>query len=395
MQQTSFLISRTFSALFKIVWLCVGLFGLFSLYAVKTGKFNFLGMCGGEDGRCADGLCTDVSSAERYDVIVIPFDDLKTHYPRGRQSKIQGIVLHAPTIPSVFKTISVLQNRSVGCHYIIPNTTLFELQKEAKTLLQNQDRVQESEKLSPVALNACHLVLNFQGSRDRIPVIQLADDHTGVKQAGLGRWKNWTCDGDGKLNSATIGIECANSSTYQSLHMDLFRYSDMQTQVLSALLKDLLTKHTLVGSDIVAHSDIAWDRPDDAYKQDPGPYFPYEALARHRLGLVPLAKDFPPLPKHQSEKEMIMWVQTCFQRMGYRPCPITGVMGANTLKILRAYALHFFPQCPAYKPGYDFGPLVNSLQNHPWAVFHNPRDEVRLTTGIEIVDKVGKALASK
>jgi|LauGreDrversion4_2_1035121.scaffolds.fasta_scaffold06112_2 N-acetyl-anhydromuramyl-L-alanine amidase AmpD len=326
-------------------------------------------------------------AVQDYDTIKIQFPDLKEHYPNGRQSPIQGIVLHAPEIPSVFETISVLQNRSVGCHYIIPNTTLSELKKEAKALVAQQESLPESEKLSPVALKACHVVLSFKGRRDRIPVLQLADDHTGVKQAGLGRWKDWTCDVDGKLNSATIGIECANSPNYKTGTHDLFRYSVGQMQVLIPLLQGLVKKHKLVGSAIVAHSDIAWDRPGDVHKKDPGPYFPYDALARYGLGLVPLAKDFPPLPKDRNnQKDMISWIQTCFHIMGYRPCPVTGKMDTDTLKIIRAYALHFFPECPAYKKGYDFGPLVHSLLHHPWAPYVlTKEDHCQLSTGIETI----------
>jgi hypothetical protein len=249
MKSVFYLFLRIFRVCIKTLWVCMGMVGVFSLYALNKGGITFWETCRDKDGNCTDIdlPCLPLYAAEGYDVIQIPFPDLATQAPAGRQTKIRGIVLHAPELPSVFKTISVLQNRSVGCHYIVPQHTLYQLQQEAKFLLAQQESLPESEKLSPVALKACHIVLNFQGSRDRIPVIQLADDHTGVKQAGLGRWKNWTCDVDGKLNSATIGIECANSITYQSSQVDLFRYSGMQMQVLSALLKNLLAKHTLMG----------------------------------------------------------------------------------------------------------------------------------------------------
>ena len=161
----------------------------------------------------------------------------------------------------------------------------------------------------------------------------------------------------------------------------------MQMQVLVSLLSHLLTKHGLSGSDIVTHTDVAWDRPDDLYKSDPGPWFAYETLARYGLGLAPLAKDFPPLPEDRNnQKDMISWIQTCFHIMGYRPCPVTGKMDTDTLKIIRAYALHFFPECPAYKKGYDFGPLVHSLLHHPWAPYIlTQQDGSVLSSGIETI----------
>ncbi len=329
------------------------------------------------------------NSTERYDLIIIPFKDLETHAPAGQQpGTTKGIILHAPTESSVFITISVLQNRSVGCHYIVPQHTLHQLQEEAKFLLAQQESLPESEKLSPVALNACRVIMAFQGNKNRIPVLQLAPDHMYVKQAGISQWKDWPRDADGKLNPSTIGIECANSRTYTKDKYDLFRYSGMQMQVLVSLLSHLLTKHGLSGADIVTHTDVAWDRPDDLYKSDPGPFFDYQTLARHGLGIVPLAKDFPPLPKDRNnQKDMISWIQTCFQIMGYRPCPVTGEMDVNTLKIIRAYALHFFPECPKYtSTGYDFGPLVHSLLHHPWAPYIlTQQDGSVLSSGIETI----------
>ncbi len=116
-----------------------------------------------------------------------------------------------------------------------------------------------------------------------------------------------------------------------------------------------MTKDQLSGTDIITHSDIAWDRADDVYKKDLGPYFSYEALARSGLGIVPMVKDFPPLLNDQNnQKDMI----SCLI-VGYRPCPVTGVMDVSMLKSLRAYALHFFPKCLKYtSTGYDFRPLV-------------------------------------
>lgn len=323
-----------------------------------------------------------------YDIINIPFADLETQEPKGRQTKIRGIVLHASEIPSVFTTISVLQKRSVGCHYIIPQKTLLQLKQEAKKLLAQQKSLPESEKLSDVALNACRVIMAFQGKKNSIPVLQLALDDMCVYHAGKGDWKDWLAPGL-RVKHSTIGIECANSTTYKTGTHDLFRYSGMQMQVLSALLHHLLANHKLSATDVVTHSDISWDRPDDVYKKDPGPYFPYETLARNGLGVVPLAKDFPPLPKdRRNQKDMISWIQNCFQIIGYRPCPVTGVWTINTAKILRAYALHFFPECPKYtSKGYDFEPLVGSLLHHPWAQYVLTKEEnCELSTGIEQIN---------
>ncbi len=307
-----------------------------------------------------------------YDTIIIPFEAIKHHYPEGRKQSIQGIVLHCPTIPCIFKTISVLENRSVGCHYIIPEKTLGALKKDAQHLLSIQNTVQEEERLSPVALNACRVIIQFKGALNEVPILQLAQDETCVAQAGIGNWKDWpTGPEDLRINRPTIGIEFGNSARYDSNQDDLYRNSDQQTRVLIWLLKHLVAKHHLSGRDIVTHSDIAWNRAEDLYKPDPGPYFPYETLARHQLGFAPLAKDFPPLPKDYATNpaKIIAWVQTCFRIMGYAPCPSTGVMDLNTLKILRAYALHFFPACAKYTPDYDWNPLIQSLLNHPLAPY--------------------------
>jgi N-acetyl-anhydromuramyl-L-alanine amidase AmpD len=309
-------------------------------------------------------------SLPNYDTIVISFPDLKNHYPDGRGVPISGIILHSPTISCIFETISVLEEREVGCHYIVPQQTLRECKDMAQKCLLQQDHLPKSKQLSPLGLKAAKTIMAFKGNLDAVPVLQLADDSMATKHAGIGAWKNWPVDKvDQKINRPTIGIECGNSPNY--IHHDLFRHSEKQMLTLVYLLKNLLKKHKLSGADIVTHSDVAWNRPDNSYKIDPGPAFPFETLARHGLGFAPLAKNFPPPPHDRSnESAVIAWVQTCFRILGYAPCPSTGIMDVNTRKILRAYALHFFPLCKKYQDkNYDWSPVINSLLYHPWAPF--------------------------
>ncbi len=311
--------------------------------------------------------------APPYDIITIPFEAIKKHYPEGRKHSIRGIVLHCPVTSCAFITLSTLEEREVGCHYIVPQKTLGELKNDAHRLLSVQEPLTKKSPLSPVAMNACHVIIQFKGADDMVPILQLAQDETCVAQAGVGNWKDWpTGPEDLRINGPTIGIECMNSLNYNKEQFDLYRNSEKQMGALIWLLKKLVTKHNLSGGDVVTHSDIAWNRADDWYKPDPGPYFPYETLARHQLGFAPLAKDFPPLPESytQNPSKIIAWVQACFRIMGYAPCPSTGTMDLNTLKILRAYALHFFPTCPKYTPtNYDWSPLIHSLLHHPWAPY--------------------------
>jgi len=100
-------------------------------------------------------------------------------------------------------------------------------------------------------------------------LIRLVDEEKRAWHAGLGSWA-----GRGDVNSRSIGIELDNDGATS------FEPELMST--LQVLLRDLLDRHQLHPKSVIGHSDMAPDR-----KSDPGPLFPWRALAAQRLSIWP------------------------------------------------------------------------------------------------------------
>ena len=89
--------------------------------------------------------------------------------------------------------------------------------------------------------------------------------------AGKSNWKNLNL-----LNKYSIGIEISNPGHE-------FNYKKFSTKQISTLLKlskILMKKYKIKPKNILGHSDVAPSR-----KKDPGEKFPWESLAKHRIGL--------------------------------------------------------------------------------------------------------------
>ena len=89
--------------------------------------------------------------------------------------------------------------------------------------------------------------------------------------AGKSYWKK-----DKSLNKNSIGIEISNKGHqfgYQS-------FTKKQKNSLVELSKILIKKYNIKKTNILGHSDIAWDR-----KKDPGEKFPWQYLSKNGVGI--------------------------------------------------------------------------------------------------------------
>ena len=87
--------------------------------------------------------------------------------------------------------------------------------------------------------------------------------------AGGGSWGNIT-----DLNSASIGIELDNNGAIE--------FPPAQVDALVKLLADLCSRLDIPRRQVIAHADLA-----PARKTDPGPRFPWRALAEAGFGRWP------------------------------------------------------------------------------------------------------------
>ena len=104
-------------------------------------------------------------------------------------------------------------------------------------------------------------------------IFQLVDEDKRAWHAGLGIWQDCS-----DVNSNSIGIEIVNPG-----HEYGYRpFPEIQIKSVIGLVQDILARHDIPASRIIAHSDMAPDR-----KEDPGELFPWQQLAENGIGLWP------------------------------------------------------------------------------------------------------------
>jgi N-acetylmuramoyl-L-alanine amidase len=184
---------------------------------------------------------------------------------------------------------------------------------------------------------------------DDARVYKLVDENERAWHAGVSGWK-----GRGNLNDTSIGIEIVNRGNSldrsnvtagTDLPVDAgapiaFQpYSSRQVAQLRLLLKSLVARYGIAASDVVGHSDIAPQR-----KLDPGPLFPWRALAQDGIGRwydESLARAAQARFEQQGVPD-IAWFQGQLARIGY-DVPADGVATRATTNVIAAFQMHYRP----------------------------------------------------
>lgn len=162
-------------------------------------------------------------------------------------------------------------------------------------------------------------------------VYQLVDESRRAWHAGVSAWY-----GRSDINSASIGVEIVNAG--REGH-DWAPYSPVQIRVLAALLKDITNRHQIKPLNIVGHSDIAPQR-----KIDPGPLFPWEALARQGIGRwyqTELARRYEQEFRRNGLPDPA-WIQQQLNRVGYT-VPFSNELDKATRNVIAAFQMHYRP----------------------------------------------------
>jgi N-acetylmuramoyl-L-alanine amidase len=99
--------------------------------------------------------------------------------------------------------------------------------------------------------------------------------------AGISFWRGAT-----RINDTSIGIELENRGWQKSAGTKYFApFEPAQIQALIPLAKDIIARYDIKPQNVVAHADVAPQRKDD-----PGPLFPWQALAGQGIGAWPDAQ---------------------------------------------------------------------------------------------------------
>ena len=130
------------------------------------------------------------------------------------------------------------------------------MKKESEAIQRLQD---------PKSKVSSHYLIRKNGD-----MIKLIPDLYEAWHAGVSSWKHFK-----SINKNSIGIEITNPG-----HQYGYRnFSSKQIFSLKKLLNFLIKKYRIKKNCILGHSDISPDR-----KKDPGEKFPWEMLAKNKLG---------------------------------------------------------------------------------------------------------------
>lgn len=167
-------------------------------------------------------------------------------------------------------------------------------------------------------------------------IYRLVDETQSAWHAGDSEWHGKTA-----LNARSIGIEIVHPGWEPNLAGQRGPgYPKAQVEVVAALIQDIAARHDVAPHNIVGHSDVAPLR-----KQDPGPSFPWRALALEGVGRW---FDEGAASAEQARLESTglpdaRWAQLELKRIGY-PITITGEWDKQTETVLAAFQMHYRPE---------------------------------------------------
>ncbi|NTX45043.1 N-acetylmuramoyl-L-alanine amidase [Burkholderia cepacia] len=257
---------------------------------------------------CLLAACTSPTLVERGTY----YADTSLH-ARGADSRIRFLVMHY-TESDEAKSLRTLTGDSVSVHYVIPS----------------QPRIERG-----------------------LPVVyQLVPESERAWHAGVSEWQGTT-----ELNAVSIGIENVNRGPLDPQNRTWQPYPPEQVAALTRLSKDIVARYAIPPTRVVGHSDIAPQR-----KIDPGPLFPWHALAQAGVGAWPdaatvaarLAGRDPHAPVDVRE------LQLKLARYGY-DVATDGMLDARTRRVFAAFQMHFRPADYAGDPDAETDAIAQAL----------------------------------
>jgi N-acetylmuramoyl-L-alanine amidase len=177
----------------------------------------------------------------------------------------------------------------------------------------------------PIPKVSAHYLVYEDGRVD-----QLVPEARRAWHAGAGSWHGMT-----DINSRAIGVEIVNPG-----HDFGYRdFPDVQIEAVIELCRDILKRHPIPATRVLAHSDIAPER-----KQDPGEKFPWARLAAADVGRwiepMPIGTDTGLKPGDRGAQ--VADLQRALARFGYA-ADVTHVYDTSTAEIITAFQRHFRP----------------------------------------------------
>ncbi len=181
----------------------------------------------------------------------------------------------------------------------------------------------ESWLCDPASEVSSHYLVHEDGA-----VVQMVREADRAWHAGKSSWHGHT-----DINSRSVGIEVVNPGNLAD-HPPFF---DVQIASLIDLCRDICARNGIAPESVLAHSDVAPGR-----KIDPGPAFPWDALAEAGIGRMPVLDSWPDVAPIQpgDSGEPVEMLQSMLQMLGYG-IEINGAFDATTRSVVEAFQLHY------------------------------------------------------
>ena len=217
------------------------------------------------------------------------------HQAQAAYPRIKVLVIHY-TADDFDSSLATLTDKNVSSHYLIPS-------------------------VPPL-------------HRGKPRIWQLVPEQDLAWHAGISFWRGAT-----RINDTSIGIELENRGWQKSAGDKYFApFEPAQIQALIPLAKDIIARYGIKPQNVVAHADIAPQRKDD-----PGPLFPWRALAEQGIGAWPdaqrvnfyLAGRAPHAPVEMAS------LLDLLSRYGYEVKP--EMTAREQQRVVMAFQMHFRP----------------------------------------------------
>lgn len=217
------------------------------------------------------------------------------HQAQAAYPRIKVLVIHY-TADDFDSSLATLTDKNVSSHYLIPS-------------------------VPPL-------------HRGKPRIWQLVPEQDLAWHAGISFWRGAT-----RINDTSIGIELENRGWQKSAGDKYFApFEPAQIQALIPLVKDIIARYDIKPQNVVAHADIAPQRKDD-----PGPLFPWRALAEQGIGAWPdaqrvnfyLAGRAPHAPVEMAS------LLDLLSRYGYEVKP--EMTAREQQRVVMAFQMHFRP----------------------------------------------------
>ncbi|WP_318248707.1 N-acetylmuramoyl-L-alanine amidase [Pectobacterium aroidearum] len=232
---------------------------------------------------------------------------------RAQESRIRFLVIHY-TAEDFATSLNILTDEHVSAHYLVP----------AHPPLQRG---------KPLAW-------------------QLVPESQAAWHAGASSWRGFS-----RLNNSSIGIEIENAGYQRTLTGYTWEpFTAAQIQLVTALARDIVARYQIAPQNVVAHSDIAPQR-----KQDPGPLFPWQALAQAGVGAWPDAQRvafyLQGRPTTQPVDEAVL-----LEKLGRYGYSVQDSMTAREKwQVIAAFQMHFRPANYQGQPDAQSEAIVDAL----------------------------------